>query len=251
MSDVSIPELLDNLRRNFIEELPRKINLIEESILSSSESDSNDEIFRLVHSLKGSAGSYNCHIITKITHHLEDGMLYLAQKNKFNTDWGIDLLLEYIDLLKLAFSNINNNKFEFSHIESLLDSLNRKIFKETCVILIIEPSKSYIHLLEDSLKGLPVTLDFVNDGLAAMELLLVKTYSILITSMETPPLNADALVPALRCSNSINKDIFSLLITSYDESKIQNKEMFSLVEQKNIVKNGRLYSIIENLIAIK
>jgi len=248
MDEASVSELLDGLRNNFLEELPSRINLIEDNILSLKNNNSYDELFRVIHSLKGSAGSYNLHEITKITHHLEDVMLYFAQKKILSAESSIDILLEYIDILQKTTTGLLENKTVFSNIEQLLSELYIRVFNETYEVLVVESSRSYSQLIENNLRGLPIQLTFATDGLLALEKLLVKKYSLLITSMETPPLNADALIAALRCTHSVNRDINALLITSYKLSNIQNKPMFLSILEKNIVKDNNLKKVVKKLL---
>ena len=82
MNENSVASILDNLREGFLDELPARINKIEEEVMASKGADTYDELFRMVHSLKGSAGSYGFHAITKVTHVMEDVMEVFIQQNK-------------------------------------------------------------------------------------------------------------------------------------------------------------------------
>jgi len=248
VDEASVSELLDELKNNFLEELPSRINLIEDNILSLKNGTSYDELFRLVHSLKGSAGSYNFHDVTKITHHLEDVMLYFARKKILSVESSIDVLLEYIDILQKIITSLLNNETISLNVEFLLSELYIHVFSETFEVLVVEPSRSYSQLIENNLRGLPIQITFTTDGLLALEKLLLKKYSLLITSMETPPLNADALIAALRCTHSVNRDIDALLITSYELSNIQNKSMFLSILEKNIVKDNNLKKVVDKFL---
>ena len=83
MSDTEVTDLLEHLREGFLDDMPTRVNQIEGEIMSSKDSDTFDKLFRKVHSLKGSAGSYSFHVITKITHDMEDVMQALMRQGEF------------------------------------------------------------------------------------------------------------------------------------------------------------------------
>lgn len=248
MNDSSVSEILDQLRDSFLEELPARIDLIEAEVMASKDNDSYDELFRLVHSLKGSAGSYNFHIITKIAHDMEDVMLALMQKNKFGLPKTIQILLNFIDILRDTTLLLIESNTAPLDVDERLNFLRGEVFKDNINILVVEPSKVYTRLIEYSLQGMPINFTFKDDGLAALDSLLLNKYDFLITSLECPRLNGDALVAALRLVQGVNKKIKVLLISSRIENKIKNKNDFDAILDRKAVKDGDLISIVEKLI---
>lgn len=248
MNDSSVSEILDQLRDSFLEELPARIDLIEAEVMASKDNDSYDELFRLVHSLKGSAGSYNFHIITKIAHDMEDVMLALMQKNKFGLPKTIQTLLNFIDILRDTTLLLIESNTAPLDVDERLNFLRGEVFKDNINILVVEPSKVYTRLIEYSLQGMPINFTFKDDGLAALDSLLLNKYDFLITSLECPRLNGDALVAALRLVQGVNKKIKVLLISSRIENKIKNKNDFDAILDRKAVKDGGLISIVEKLI---
>lgn len=248
MNDSSVSEILDQLRDSFLEELPARIDLIEAEVMASKDNDSYDELFRLVHSLKGSAGSYNFHIITKIAHDMEDVMLALMQKNKFGLPKTIQTLLNFIDILRDTTLLLIESNTAPLDVDERLNFLRGEVFKDNINILVVEPSKVYTRLIEYSLQGMPINFTFKDDGLAALDSLLLNKYDFLITSLECPRLNGDALVAALRLVQGVNKKIKVLLISSRIENKIKNKNDFDAILDRKAVKDGDLISIVEKLI---
>ena len=248
MSDKSVTELLEQLREGFLDDLPARVNEIEDEVMSSKDSDSYDKLFRMVHSLKGSAGSYNFHVVTKVAHSMEDVMLAFMQRNQFGTTPTIDFLLKYIDVMRDTVDSLAATDEAPQDVDERLNNLREQVFTETLKILIVEPSKLYASLIGHTLFSLPVDLTFTTNGMQALDNLLLNKYDLLITSLESPRLNGDALVAALRLMRNFNQDIKTILVTSRDASKIANKDDFEEILDRKDVKDGGLKVIVDRML---
>ena len=248
MSNASVTELLEHLREGFLDDLPTRVNEIEDEVMSSKNSDSYDKLFRMVHSLKGSAGSYNFHVVTKIAHSMEDVMLALMQRNQFGTAPTIDLLLKFIDIMRDTVNSLAATDEAPRDVDDRLDNLREQVFTETLKILVLEPSKLHASLIEHTLHTLPVDFTFASDGMHALDTLLLNKYDLLITSLESSRLNGDALVAALRLTHNFNRNIKAILITSRDTAKIANKNDFNEILNRKDVKDGQLKVIAETML---
>lgn len=248
MSDESVAELLEHLREGFLDDLPARVNEIEDEVMSSKDSDTYDKLFRMVHSLKGSAGSYNFHVVTKVAHSMEDVMLAFMQRNQFGTTPTIDFLLKYIDVMRDTVDSLVATDEAPQDVDERLNNLREQVFTETLKILIVEPSKLYASLIQHTLLSLPVDLTFTTNGMQALDNLLLNKYDLLITSLESPRLNGDALVAALRLVRNFNQDIKTILITSRDVAKIANKDDFEEILDRKEVKDGGLKVIIDSML---
>ena len=102
-----------------------------------------------------------------------------------------------------------------------------------------------------NLEGLAVNVTYVDDGLPALDYLLLNQYDLLIASMECPRLNADSLVAALRLSHSSNRDIKTILITSRHEEQITNRVDFDIIMARKSVTEGQLKKTVESLLDSK
>ncbi|MBI4979295.1 MAG: chemotaxis protein CheA [Spirochaetes bacterium] len=97
-------EYIQSLRKDFFEEAFDMIERMEEHILVLEKDIANEdavkEIFRAVHTLKGSAGAVELVPIAAYAHAFED-LLDLARENKITVDKEtVDVLLNGIDILK-------------------------------------------------------------------------------------------------------------------------------------------------------
>ena len=248
MSDNSVADILEHLRDAFLEEMPARVNKIEDEIMSSKDADIYDELFRMVHSLKGSAGSYNFHVITKIAHVMEDVMQALMNQNEFGKSSTVDILLKFIDVLRDTTDSLIETETSPLDIDERLDALRDLVFKENINVLVVEPSKLYASLIEYSLQTLQVNFTFEGDGLPALDSLLLNKYDLLITSLECPRLNGDALIAALRLINNFNKKIKVILVSSQSQDKIANKDNYDAILDRKAIKDGGLNKTVKKLI---
>lgn len=207
-------ELLDQLKNEFVEELPSRIEEIENLLLGLDKSDNYEEIYRAVHSLKGSGGVHGIQIITVICHQLESYMEAQYEAGSLNTKQCIDHSLKYIDLLLKTQVEASRQKTQFTNIEKLLNSISSTDSSHKYTALVLESSKLQMNFIKQSLSPLPLVFDFSNNGLKALELLLHKKYDIIITGLEINELNGEALIAAVRLSKSVNKNTKAILLTT-------------------------------------
>ena len=247
MTDISVNDLLAQLHQGFLDDLPARIDKIEAEIMSSHDSDTFDELFRMVHSLKGSAGTYNFYEISNIAHSMEDVMTTLMQKQMFSEPSTVQILLKFIDLLRTTTESFIHTKAAPRDLEESLVKLRQQVFGEKLKVLVVEPSKLYASLIAHSLENLSIDFTFVPDGMQGLENLLINQYDMLISSLETPRLNGDALVAALRLVHNYNKDIESILITSRSREAIANPDDFSAIVDRKAVKDGGLKRLVNKV----
>ena len=108
---------MDNLQKKFIEEASDNINELENALLSLEKSPNNkqlvEQIFRSLHTLKGSGAMFGFNNISELTHDLEN-IYDLVRNEKTETDKKtLDITLQCVDhlrnlLLDTTFSNADN-----------------------------------------------------------------------------------------------------------------------------------------------
>ena len=178
---------------------------------------------------------------------MEDVMMALMQKQQFSSDSTLKLLLKFIDLFRTTTDSLIHSKADTHEIDARLVALRGEVFGEKQNVLDLEPSKLYASLINHSLDSLSIDFTFTQDGLQALENLLMNKYDLLITSLESPRLNGDALVAALRLVHNFNKGIKVVLITSRTKDKIVNKDDFDSIVDRKAVKDGGLKSIVKKM----
>ncbi len=120
MNDENMKELL----QYYFEEAYQIITQLESSVLELEKNPSNaetiNEIFRAVHTLKGSSASMEFKEIADFSHSIEDSFDYLRglKDIKLNSEV-IDILLESIDILKQMIELRNEGKYFDSGIKEI------------------------------------------------------------------------------------------------------------------------------------
>jgi len=217
-SSINIEKMLEELRLGFIAELPSRLEEIEEIILGLKKSNSFTEdyqnIYRHVHSVKGSAGTHGLHIISTVCHDMEDLVIEVEGNQGLITDKFINRLLAFIDLLRTTIELINDKVDDFSDIEVELERLSGKGIEYEFKGLIVMASVLHRNMVTNAFEKYPVKFRYTKNGYDALGLLLKEPFDLLITNMEVSDLQGLPLISALRMSNTRNRDIASVLLTS-------------------------------------
>ena len=123
-------DYIKSLLKDFFEEAFEMLDRLEENILILDKDRDNvdavQEIFRAVHTLKGSAGAVELFDTQKYAHRFED-LLDLIRDNKINVDDAtIDILLKGIDILKELINSASNESVSSINIEEEIKKLAKK-----------------------------------------------------------------------------------------------------------------------------
>lgn len=127
MSDDNMNELLEV----FIFETAQFIEQLEESILSNEKDcyyseESINEIFRIMHTIKGSSAMMRFDNISTLAHAMEDLFCYLRDEKPERVDFRVltDLILECIDFIKVEIEKIKNGDKPDGEYADLIDRIN-------------------------------------------------------------------------------------------------------------------------------
>jgi len=209
--------LLLQLRADFLAELPEKLDRCESLMISMADAgdflENYAALFRIIHSLKGSAGTHGIMTISFICHQLEDYLTGLSDKSRAD-DAQINILLEYLDLMRRTLELARQNTASFADIDKQLDALRQRSKHGKLSVLIVEENMYMQEIMKSSLDGLAVEVSIKADGLDALQVLLKIKFDVLITSAQAKSLNGIALLYALRASAGINHKIKTIIVTS-------------------------------------
>jgi len=216
-SPEDLAKLLSDLRKTYIQELPDKFDSLENHLLSLKTpeyyQDSFENAYRIAHSLKGSAGTYDFHILTHICHQLEDRLTALSSSGMDPASSKINLL-EYVDLMREALELARVEQTDFLHIEDKLSEIAQRNSIEKFTGMIIDTSDTSIQITKNIFEAYPITFVVEKDGQTALQRLLHEPFDLLITSAELPTLSGVALIAALRLSKSRAHNLPIILVTS-------------------------------------
>lgn len=210
--------MLEMLKKSYLEELPSRIGDLENLVLelgrSGSFSEQFQQLFRAVHSLKGTAGTYGFHLVSTICHRLEDH-LHLVDGDETRFQEGHrERWLAHIDLMQRAVGMYAQNVDDHQQIERALDGIRASVFVQNRRGMLIERSKSTAMLCQQALSELPIKWVVMSDGLAALERLVQEKFDVVVTGMEIGKLNALSLISALRLSSCPSRNAFTVVLTS-------------------------------------
>lgn len=212
--------LLHGMRESFLDELAERCDRLESMILTlenlPGDQEAFNELYRGVHSLKGSGGTHGLGIITAICHQLENFLTDVASKKGFGEAFA-NRALAYVDLLRRVESPARSDNPDYADIEAALASLRQTALQSRKAGLIAESSTMMIRIYEAALATFPVQLTVVHDGLAALDCLTRNPFDFAIIGRELKDLNGIAVISALRSSQGANQDIPVVLISSNRE----------------------------------
>ncbi len=147
-----ILQLIDALENNLIDS-EKQVDLI----------FSINEIFRITHTLKGSASMMRLNNIANLAHSLEDLFYYLKEKKLNNVDYSkiVDLSFESLDLIKSAIKSNDSKDIEESlsliiinNIKDLLNEIKQNTVSNTNVSKATEKiNKELFNIESDEIKN--------------------------------------------------------------------------------------------------
>ena len=161
-------DYIKSLLKDFFEEAFDMLDRLEQNILildkDRNNTDAIQEIFRAVHTLKGSAGAVELFDTQKYAHRFED-LLDLIRENKIKVDdKTIDILLKGIDILKELINGASEEKEYSGNIEEEIKNLeNFKNLKLSGAISESINTKSDKNSISVSVGGKYDNLNFDND----------------------------------------------------------------------------------------
>lgn len=161
-------DYIKSLLKDFFEEAFDMLDRLEQNILildkDRNNTDAIQEIFRAVHTLKGSAGAVELFDTQKYAHRFED-LLDLIRNNQIKVDdKTIDILLKGIDILKELINGASEEKEYSGNIEEEIKNLdNFKNLKLSGAISESINTKSEKGSISVSVGGKYNNLNFDND----------------------------------------------------------------------------------------
>lgn len=205
--------LLAEMQADFVDELPDRCNRLEEGVmaLEGKAAGAFDELYRQIHSLKGSGGMFGIPVITTVCHQFES---FISETNKRFDRMAGSKALAYVDLLRRTIAPRGRDASGVTAIEQALELLRVDSLSGKASVLLVEPSDTLRRLYRDVFAGKPMQLVMMEGGMAALERMLHEPFDLLVISRELPDLNAIAVVAALRESRCRNSDIPVILVSS-------------------------------------
>lgn len=248
-------QAVSQMRKTYLAELPEKLDRLENLLLeiegSGAKRDAFDELYRIVHSMKGSGGTFGLHILTTICHQFEDLLS--------NTDGGANFskeligpCLDYVDLLRMAAEQCQSGHETFPQVEEQLGVLRKQLAPKQFTILLIDNSKLSTKLYVQLLSDLPVRILAMDDGPNALMRALTEPFDLIISNYEIPVLNGTALIGAVKLSDTGSRNAKTILITSNKQlAATRNRSTdpdYSIIKDAKLAQN--LVEVVKRALAI-
>jgi chemotaxis protein histidine kinase CheA len=238
-------QMLDGLRHDFLCQLSERCDSMDSWILRLVKSPGDREVFhalyRVIHSLKGVGGTHGLAIITAICHQLENVLCEADERHCFDETFSVRAL-KFVDLLRAVEVVARQEEPDFSVIEAALHEHRKLTLQHRKPVMIADSSKMMTGLYQHVLASLPLQVTSVDAGLQALERLLIEPFELLIIGRELKALNGLALIAALRASNSRNREIPVLLITSGTDAVPEHLHVNCVVHRNQTLSSRLLAS---------
>lgn len=217
-------EMLARLRAKYIAELPGKIDEIEDSLMALAPGAAGDEamleLYRRVHSIKGSAGSYGVPIVGAICHRLEDGINAAQDEGMDSLKAFVDSSLPFVDLLREAVALLRAGGDDASPIEAKLDALTwphaeaKDAEGRRISVMLLDDARTTSILLRSAFKNEAIDLVVASNDLAALERLMDERFDVLVCGRGAGRMGGLGVIAALKLSQGRSRDAISVLLTA-------------------------------------
>jgi len=218
MTDSFTQSLLDELKQGYISALPGKVEEIEQYCLAmekaSAFADGYAALYRAVHSLKGSGGTYGYHVISSACHQMEDWLGTLEKADRLEP-LQANVLLEYVDVLREIVENIQRSESNFINIERHLEALKKRVSNNKLHGLVVDRSRVNARIISETLGENNVQLALTDSSITALSRLMTEKFDfVVVASQEVGALTGSAMIAALKLSRGVSRNTKTILFTS-------------------------------------
>jgi chemotaxis protein histidine kinase CheA len=176
--------------------------------------ESFNELYRQVHSLKGSGGTHGVHVVSSICHPLEDFLATINHKTNLRELGFANIVFSYLDVLRSVVRQINNDHDAVLDVESVLRDLRARSLQPKYCALVVENSSTVIKLISRILQHANVRVVVEGDGYIALGRVLNESFDLLISAHEVRQLNGLALIAAAKLAQPAQRSLKTILLTA-------------------------------------
>lgn len=208
----AIAALMLQMTSSFLHELPEKCHQLEALLLKLEDPATNhpvvfDELYRKVHSLKGTGGTLGMPIVSSICHALEN--LLTTAHGKYAPPFADDSL-RYVDLLLQVPEA--SERGDFAPLQAALEALADAVGELS--VLVIEPSKTFAHSYRKVLQEHHARETHVTTGMKALEMLLLEKFDAIITARHLSDISTFGVLCGIHYSDNRNRTTPTIVLTS-------------------------------------
>ena len=198
-------------------------------------------IARNMHSIKGSAGSFEIDSLVSLAHSFEEVFNYLTNSLNGQSDYLFNLLDDMLLVID-EYLKEQSDKDRLDAIDKILKSSLAKSSPEVKFKALIVDSSKVIYSSCQKICPNFFKLSHAKDGLSALSLITTEGYDLVIVSKSLPKLSGIGCIAAAK-SDPKAKNTYFVLISS---------DSFEMTKQlgpdKIILKNKLFYEEIQNIL---
>lgn len=246
----AIEAVLRDMRNQFVEEIPERCQRMEELVAQVRSQgvpgEAFDELYRAVHSLKGSGGTHGLPIITHICHHFENLLTDLPEQSAGVMPAMVERMVAFIDLLASTAEAIRRGATVIDK-EIELERMLEVRGKQQRVALVAESSKAMQGVFRSALDAFGVKVIVADTGMQALVRLVHEPIDLLVVGNELNELGGQAVIAALRESHGRNHNIPVVLVKSAN-SPLSDHIKVTAVVTRDARMVERLPVVLKNLL---
>lgn len=247
-----VQALLQQLKKNYLAELPDRFDKLEHLVLELEREGFSDEIYhelyRQVHSLKGSGGTYGVHVLTSICHPFEDFLNSISKQTDLAKLGFANIALGYLDVLREVVQRVASKPDAVFDVDHLLAGLRQRSFEPKYYALLVENSATVIKLISRILHLANFRIVVQDDGYQALGRALAERFDLVISAQEVRYLNGSALVAALKLSQTGQHAPKTILLTANPPLQ-NNASQPDYVLSKDDQLSPRLHALLKTIVA--
>lgn len=213
-----VQALLQQLKQNYILEMPDRLDKLEHVVLSLERDGFSAELFhelyRQVHSLKGSGGTYGLHVLTNICHPFEDFLSLVGDENDLPNSGFANIALAYLDILREVTERIAKNSEAVFDVDKMLEDLRVRTFAPKFHAILVENSTTVVKLVTRILHQYQFRVAVQDDGYVTLGRMLGERFDLLITAQEIKQFNGLALIASVKMACVGHTATKTILLTS-------------------------------------
>lgn len=210
-------------RKLFREELPQRVAALEgelRQLVGGAGEEAFAAFYRGVHNIKGNASSFGFHALVGICHRLEDLLKYTEPQARVADPEFRRACLALLDLMVDAMSDDDD---VLERIQAALAQLKTGCERRPRRALLVGDSRATVGLCHGVLAERGYEVVVVRDGYLALHRALTEPFDVLVTTGQTQFLKGEALIAALRLSDTANRDLLTVVLTSAVQAPRKHK----------------------------
>lgn len=188
---------IDQLQRDYLANAIEQVEQLDALLVELEKGKPTGlECMRILHTLKGSLGSYGFELSGTICHHFES---LLSQNSDDGTDSdNVELMFRFRDLLgDYLDTMLKQPSADASRFQKLLKELSPSLSADVPRVLFVDQTKTFRKMISHLTEKLNMELLFAQTGLEAFNRLITDKFDILITSNQVGRLTGHHLLEAL------------------------------------------------------